>query len=316
VPGVGGAALINEAPGGGGGFTTFEPADRPRQASQQPRALLRIVGGDYFTTMGIPVVAGRPFDARDRTDRPPVALVSAGFAKVLAQDGPILGRRVRLAETGQTSWEVVGVVADVQVTALDTESPPVLYLSHLQMADNRLTLVLRTRLDVASVTRQVGAIVKSLDPGVPVYAVATLDQQLRRSKAVFSRELPMILCAVFGAAALAITLVALYAISLHDVLARRREFGIRLALGAAPNAIRRLILKDALLVSTAGIAAGAIIAVLVTRSLQAMLFDIGANDWRVFAIVITGVLAAAMLAIVGPVRRAGAVNLGLVLRAE
>jgi ABC-type antimicrobial peptide transport system permease subunit len=184
------------------------------------------------------------------------------------------------------------------------------------MADNRLTLVLRTRLDVATVARQIGAIVKRLDPGVPVHAVTTLDHQLRRSKAVFSRELPMILCGVFGAAALAITLVALYAISLHDVLARRREFGIRLALGAAPKSIRRLILKDAMLVSAAGIAAGAIMAVLVTRSMQAVLFDIGASDWRVLAAVIAGVLAAAMLAVVGPVRRAGAVNLGLVLRAE
>ena len=316
LPGVSHAGLINEVPGGGGGFTTFEPVDQPRPLSQQPRALVRIVGGDYFPTMGIPVVAGRVFDSHDKTDTPPVALVSASFAKLFARDGATTGRKLRLAETGHTEWEVVGVVGDVQVTALDTDAPPVVYLSHLQRPENRLTLVLRTGLGVASVTRQLREIVKSLDPGVPVYAVTTLDQQLLRSKAVFSRRFPMILCGVFGAAALALTLVALYAISLHDVLTRRREFGIRLALGAAPNSIRRLILRDAMLVSGAGIGLGGIIAALVTRSMQAVLFGIAASDWRVYGVVITGVLASALLATAGPVRRAGSVNPGALLRAE
>jgi putative ABC transport system permease protein len=316
LPGVRNAGLINEVPGGGGGFTTFEPVDRPSQPSQQPRALLRIVGGDYFPTMGIPLVGGRVLDSHDRTDTRPVALVSAGFAKLLARDGATVGRRLRLAETGQTEWAVVGVVGDVQVTALDTDSPPVVYLSHLQMPENRLTLVLRTGLGVASVTRELREIVKRLDPGVPVYAVSTLDQQLLRSKAVFSRQFPMILCGVFGAAALVLTLVALYAISVHDVLTRRREFGIRLALGAAPNSIRRLILEDAMLVSGAGIGLGVIIAAVVTHSMRAVLFGIAASDWRVYGVVIAGVLASAVLATAGPVRRAGSVNPGALLRAE
>ncbi|HEY6157413.1 MAG TPA: ADOP family duplicated permease [Gemmatimonadales bacterium] len=316
LPGVRYAALIDEAPGGGGGFTTFEAVDRPSPRSQQPRALVRIVGGDYFATLGIPLVAGRVFDSRDRSDTPPAAIVSAGCAQLLAKDGAIIGRRLRLVATDSTEWEVVGVVGDVQATPLDTDTPPVVYVSHLQLSENRMMLVMRTQLGVSSVAGQIRAIVRSLDPGVPVYGASTLDQQLSQSKAVFSRRFPLMLCGVFAAAALALTLVALYAICLHQVLARRREFGIRLALGGAPGSLRRLLLADGMLLSAAGIGMGVMVAALVTRSLRAILFGIAATDWRVYGVVAVGVLAAALLAMVGPVLRAGSVNPGVALRAE
>ena len=316
LPGVRGAALINEAPGGGGGITTFEPVDRPLPRSMQPRAILRIVGGEYFSTLGIPVVRGRAFESHDRTDTPPVAVVSASFARRLGQEGATVGRRVRLAATGQAEWEVVGVVGEVQVATLDADSPPVVYLSHLQAADNRMTLVLRTELGVASIANQVRAIVKTLDAGVPVYAVTTLAQQMNDSKAVFSRRFPMMLCGVFAAAALALTLVALYAVCMHDVLTRRREFGVRLAVGGSPGSIRRLILREVLLLGATGIGLGAIVAAVVSRSMRAVLFGVAATDWRVYGAVAAGVLAAAVLATLGPALRAGAVHPSVVMRVE
>ncbi len=316
LPGVRGAALINEAPGGGGGITTFEPVDRPLPRSMQPRAILRIVGGEYFSTLGIPVVRGRAFESHDRTDTPPVAVVSASFARLLGQEGATVGRRVRLAATGQAEWEVVGIVGDVQVATLDADSPPVVYLSHLQAADNRMTLVLRTELGIASIANQVRAIVKTLDAGVPVYAVTTLAQQMNDSKAVFSRRFPMMLCGVFAAAALALTLVALYAVCMHDVLTRRREFGVRLAVGGSPGSIRRLILREVLLLGATGIGLGAIVAAVVSRSMRALLFGVAATDWRVYGAVAAGVLAAAVLATLGPALRAGAVHPSVVMRVE
>ena len=314
LPGVRHAGLIDEVPGGGSGFTTFEPIDRPIPRSAQPRAALRIVGGEYFATMGIPVVAGRTFEARDRTDAPPVAVVSASLARLLVRDGATVGRRLRLATTGQAEWQVVGVVGDVQVAALDADSPPVVYLSHLQMPENRMTLVLRTRIAVAAVASQLRAIVKSLDAGVPVYAVTTLDQQLRESRAVFSRRFPMILCGVFAGAALALTLVALYAMCMHEVLTRRREFGVRLALGATPGSLRRLILNDAVLLGAAGIVIGGIAAALLSRSMHAVLFGLSATDWRVYAVVAVGVLAFAALASLVPALRAGSVHPSVAMR--
>ena len=316
LPGVRDASAINEVPGGGGGITTFETVDRPRTPSMQPRTVLRIVGGSYFSTMGIPVVAGRAFESLDQTATQPVAVVSAGFAKLLGMDGAYLGRRLRLAATGPIEWEVVGVVGDVQVSALDTDSPPVIYLSHLQAPENRMTLVLRTQTGVQSVENQVREMVKTMDAGVPVYSVTTLGSQLRESKAVFSRRFPMFLSGVFAAAALALTLVALYAICMHEVLTRRREFGIRLALGGSPGSIRRLIFGDAILLGAAGVGMGGIIAIIVSRSMQAVLFGVSATDWRVYGVVAAGVLACAFLAIVGPALRAGTVNPSVVMRSE
>jgi hypothetical protein len=266
--------------------------------------------------MGIPLVAGRAFEPSDRRDTPPVALVSASFARMLRADVLTLGRELRLAGTGDTSWRVIGVVGDVQVAALDADLPPVVYLSHLQADENRMTLVLRTTSTVASITNQLQAIVRSLDPAVPVYSAARLDRQLSESKAIFSRRFPMILCAVFAGAALALTLIALYAICTHEVLTRRREFGIRLALGSSPDSVRRLILSDALLLGVVGVGIGAIVATVISRSMQAVLFGIAPTDWRVYGAVGLSVLTCAMLAALRPALRAGSVDPSVVMRAE
>lgn len=316
LSGVGHAALIDEVPGGGGGATTFEPVDRPRPDSQEPRAIVRTVGGEYFRTMGIPVVAGRSFDSRDRSDAPLVAVISASGAKLLANDGMTVGRKLRLARTGNAAWDVIGVVGDVQAAALDADSPPVVYLSHLQAAENRLTLVVRGELEVGGLAGQLRSIVTDLDDGVPVYAVSRLDQQLSASRAVFSRRFPMILCGVFAAAALALTLIAVYAIGLHEVLTRRRELGIRTALGAEPGQLRRLVLGDTARLSAAGVAFGAMGAMLVSRSIQTLLFGVTPNDWRVYVIVAASVLVAALLSSLSPALRAGAVDPSVAMRQE
>jgi putative ABC transport system permease protein len=126
----------------------------------------------------------------------------------------------------------------------------------------------------------------------------------------------MIRCGAFAATALALTLVALYAICMHEVLTRRRELGIRLALGGSPGSIRHLILRDAVRLGAGGIGAGAIVAVVVSRSMRAVLFGITATDWRVYAAVALGVLAAALLATLGPALRAASIHPSEVIRVE
>jgi len=297
-------------------MTTFDPVDHPQPASMQPRALVRIVGGAYFATMGIRVVEGRVFDAHDQADSPPVVVVSASLAKLLVRDGPVIGRRVRLASGGARSWEVVGVVGDVQATPLDAASPPVVYASHLQMAENRMTLVLRTQLSVDAVRKQLRSIVQAMDAAVPVYDVTRLDDRLDESRAVFSRRFPMILCGVFGIAALMLALVALYAICAHEVTMRRREFGIRIALGATPRLIHGLVFKNGLRLGLAGIGGGVVIALVVTRAIEALLFGVTAADWSVYALVAAVVLVSSVLAMIGPALRARATNPSLAMRQE
>ena len=316
VPGITAAALIDEVPGGGGGTTTFDAVDRSRPRGQQPTATLRIVGGDYFNAMGIRITAGRAFTPRDTEHAPRVAVVSEELARVLAQDGSGIGRRIRLSETDTTTWEVIGVVGNVQVASLDASSPPVVYLPHLQLAENRLTVVVRTALAPAVVLRQLREIVQSIDRTIPVYGASTLARRFEDSRAVFTRRLPMILCGIFAVTAFMLTLIALYASCMNEIQARRREFGIRLAVGSSPGGIRALVLGNALVLGVVGVGLGVMFAAAVARTFQAVLFGVGSTDWRVYAVVSLGTLASMLLATVAPAVRAGSVNPSAVLRSE
>jgi putative ABC transport system permease protein len=213
------------------------------------------------------------------------------------------------------AWEVVGFGGDVQVTALDADAPPTIYLSHLQSAENRMAIVVRTEVGTR-IANDVRRLVKAMDPGIPVYGAATISRKLHESSAVFSRRFPMILCILSASFALTLTLIALYAICTHEVQSRHREFGIRVALGSSPGAIRRLVWGDALLVGVAGVVTGSLAAVALSRSLRALLFGVGASDWRVYAAVAAGVLASALLVTIAPALRAGSVKASVVMRSE
>lgn len=316
VPGVRNVAAISQLPLGGGGITGFEAVDQPAPASEHPRAALRMVAGDYFPTMRIPLIAGRTFEVSDRADAQPVAVVSARLGELLSSTGASTGRRIRLPATGDAEWEVVGIVGDVQTGALDADSPPAVYVSHLQLAENRMSLVVRTDAGAGPIADAARAIVRSLDPAVPVYGVSTLEQRMNESRAVFSRRFPMVLCVAFAMAALTLALVALYSLSAHNVLTRRREFGIRLALGAAPADVRGTVLRTGGVLAALGAGIGVIAALPASRALRALLFGVNENDWRVYGVVAVGVVATALLATIVPALRAGSVSPSSVMRSE
>lgn len=316
LPGVQTAALVNEGPGGGGGKTTFDVVDQPQPTSLQSQALVRIIRGAYFSTMRVPLLQGRVLDSRDRPDSPRVVVVSASLGRLLALSGPVIGRRLRLGTADSTSWQVVGIAGDVQATALDAVELPVIYASHQQMAENRMVLMLRTQLSVESIRKEVRSVVESLDRTVPVYGVARLQQQLDESWAVLSRRFPMILCAAFGFAALALALVALYAICAHEVTTRRREFGIRLALGATPLVIQRLVLANGLRLAVTGIAGGVVLALAIAHSMRALLFGVTTADWTVYGLAAIVVFSCSIIATIGPALRALATNPSIVMRQE
>jgi len=308
LPGVRDVGAISQLPLGGGRITTFEGVGRPRPPGRRPRAAMRVVAGRYFSTMQIPLRAGRMFTDGDRSDAPPVAVVSAGMARRLARNGAVLGQHIRLGATDTTEWEVVGVVGDVQVAALDLESPPAVYVSHLQVAENRMSVVVRTTIVPAGIGSGLRTIVRALDASVPVYAVTTIDRQIRDARAVFSRRFPMTLCIAFALSALSLALVGIYSLCAHDVLTRRREFAIRLALGASPGHVRATILTGGLTLIVVGVAIGVAAAISIAGALQPLLFGVHVDDWRVYGAVAAGATGAAFLATLLPTVRAGRVN--------
>jgi predicted permease len=318
VPGVRSVGMIDEVPGGGSGFTTLQLSDQSMAPSMQTRAMRRIVGGAYFETMGARIIAGRVFDARDRTGSADVVVISRKLARLIEADGrgPAVGRLLQFARTGKRAWQVIGVVNDIQVAAWDADTPPVAYFPHLQAPDNRMTLVFRTSLPLASVAANMRAIVAKLDPGVPVYGVTTLSQQMSNSRAVFQRRFPLVLSGVFALVALVLTLIAMYAISMHEVTTRERELGVRIALGASPAALRGLIASDAARLLTAGVGIGLILAAVSTRALQALVFEVSTRDVGVYAAVMFAVAVAALLVSIRPILRAGNVSPSVVMRAE
>jgi predicted permease len=314
VPGVRAVTAVDRLPLGGGGVATFEPTDAPVPPAARPRAAVRRIAGAYFATMGIPLLAGRVLDSGDRDDTRPVAVVSEGLAQMLADDGTALGRRLRLDATDDIEWEVVGVVGDVQVAALDAANLPAVYVSHLQLAENRMSVVARTALGPGPVAAAVRDIVRAMDPAIPVYAVGTLERQTLESRAVFSRRFPMLLCLAFATAALLLALVALYSLNAHEVLARRREFAVRLALGASPKRVRATVLRGGLRLAVAGVAIGAVAALAASRMLRSLLFGMRPDDWRVYGAVVLGVIVSALLATAVPALRAARLDPGTVMR--
>lgn len=316
LPGVQSVGMIDEVPGGGSGSTTFQLSERPVAPAMQPRVMRRTVGGEYFATVAARLIAGRVFDARDRVGSPDVVVISRRLARLIEKDGPAIGRLLQFAITGQRVWQVIGVVDDIQVAAWDVETPPVVYFPHAQAADNRMTLVLRTSMPLSSIETAIRAIVRSLDPGVPVFGVATLEQQMKDSRAVFRRRFPLLLSGVFAATALLLTLVALYAVSIHEVVTRERELGVRVALGASPAALRGLIAGDALRLTSVGIAIGLILAILTTRSLQALVFEVSTRDVRVYSAAALTMAVSALAASIRPILRAGRVDPSVAMRSE
>jgi predicted permease len=263
--------------------------------------------------MGIPIREGRVFTRGDDANSQIVALIDEQLArKVFGHTSPI-GRRVRALD--KEPWAtIVGVVGHVRHDKLEEDSRPQVYWNYLQRPQDRGALVLRTSGDPAALARSMVAAVREVDPAQPVYDVRELSQVVSRS--IGRRRLQSTLLGTFAMVALGLACIGVYAVMAFGVGQRRREFGIRMALGARPIEIVTLVLTGGARLVGIGLVAGLITAAASAGVLRSLVFGIQPLDPLSFAIGTAILLAAGLTACYAPSRRASQVDPTEAIRAE
>ena len=269
--------------------------------------------------MRIPLVAGRLFSSSDTTDAARVAIVNQAWARRYANGRDPVGMRVRLTfSVNETFRDIVGVVGDVAEDNLAASAPPVMYFPLDQSSGytGYLSYVVRTTEDPAAFFNSARTVLRNLDPQVAIIQPQTMEDLLNRSPAVFLRRYPMYLIGTFAVLALVLAMVGLYGLISYSVTQRTREIGIRMAVGAQPENILRLILRQGVVASLAGVAIGLVATLSLFWIMASLLYRISWSAWTILvalACLLTGV---AMIASYLPARRAMKVDPMVALRNE
>ncbi len=315
LPGVKAAALTDRVPLTGN--QTPAPvavAGRPvPPMSERPNANRHLISPRYFTTLGIPLRAGRDFDARDSSKVPHVVIINETFARKHFPNEDPLGRTL-ITGMGQMPSQIVGVVADVHSTNLNTPPEPDYFLPALQRPENFTSLLIRTEGDPAGATALVRSALKEIDPDLPLLNPQPLTALIAQN--VANRKLAMFLLAGFAGLALLLASIGVYSVMAYLVTQRTSEIGIRMALGASPENVMTMVLHEGLRLALAGIVVGLTVALSVTRLMQQALFGVQPHDPLIYAGLSLTILAVAALACWLPARRATKVDPLAALRAN
>ena len=315
LPGVRGAAVSSIVPFSGKFDRTGVSLEGKTYAGGDPKPEgdRYIVSPDYFRVMGVALRAGRTFAVEDRYDAPLVTVVDDVFARKTWPGESPLGKRMKLIGRDSLAT-VIGVVGHVKHYGLDAESGGQIYMSNQQYPWRSMSLVLKTRGDPLREVSAVREAIRELDPRQSVYDVRALAGWMDERMA--ARRFAMTLLLIFAGVAMVLAAVGLYGVIAYAVTMRRAEIGIRLALGATPAAVRRMVVGDGLRLTGLGLAAGIVGAVIGARIIEAMLFGVRATDPLVLGGVAAIMVAIALLASWIPGRRAAAVDPISALRSE
>jgi putative ABC transport system permease protein len=285
----------------------------PPPADQQPFVLYAGVSDDYFRTLRIPLVRGRVFDARDHANAPQTVVVSDAMARRYWPAGGALGSRIRMGpDPNAPLLEVVGIVGDVRNDPARADAEPMMYRPTRQQPWPLATFLLRTRTDPEALARPAERALAEVDPNLPVQRAAPLRAIIGEGLA--GRRLPTLLMTAFGALALLLASVGVYAMFANLAAAREREFGVRMALGSSRGAIARLVLRQGATWMAAGLAGGALGIVAVARLLRSLLYGVPPFDPVALGLAVAVLLACATVALLAPVRRATRVDPATALR--
>jgi putative ABC transport system permease protein len=320
LPGVEKAAVSSNGPLMGGWQTGFWREENPRpQPSDMLNADLEAIGGDYFAALKVPLLRGRTFNERDTKDAPRVVMIDQGMADQYFHGEDPIGKRIGVDigndDEGWVMSEIVGVVGRMRFHAIDEMAPlPVIYCSITQAQRTSLTLFVRSTIASATLERSIQDAVHSIDSSLPVFDARPMLERVQQSWG--SQRLLSFLFSVFAGLALVLATVGLYGLLAYTTLKRVREIGIRLALGARPAQIRALVLSHGLQLLAVGSAIGLVAALVLSRLLQSVLFEVKGIDPRIYFGVGLLLFAATFFASWIPARRASQVDPIVALRTE
>jgi putative ABC transport system permease protein len=321
IPEVKAASLITFLPltfSGGSAILTIEGRPAP-PSGQGPLASYRQVGADYFHAMRIPLLQGRFFDSPDMSDTAATAIINQTMARQLWPGENPVGKRIKLGPAdSQEPWvSVVGVVGDVRQFALEAPAALEVYVPYTRSAAFFFAprdLIVRTGSDPLRLAAAIKSAVWSVDSDQPVSNIQTMDEVL--SQAVAQPRFYMVLLGIFAALALMLGSVGLYGVMAYSTAQRTQEIGVRMALGAEPQDVLRLVLLRGAKLTAAGLCLGLAGALAVTHLMKSLLFGVGANDLLTFVGVAVLISAVALVSSYIPARRATCVDPMVALRHE
>ncbi|MEP6493842.1 MAG: ABC transporter permease [bacterium] len=311
-PEITGVGAANFLPLETGWRLAYEVSDHPVAAAEAPQAQFHIADEGYFPTLRVPFVAGRNFTAHDNIQSVPVIVINETMARQIFPGQTAVGKRISAKVQGigplsrrlvkGTDYEVIGVAKDIKNSSLRSVAEPAIYFAERQFASIKMHLVVRGRGDPARLATLVRQEVQHIDPAVALGDIKPMDRVV--SESVDPPRFVMLLMIVFAGLALTLAAVGIYGILTFAVSHRRREIGIRLALGAQPAAMLRMILREGVGLALIGCAIGVVGAFVAGRSLSGFLFEIDAWDPVTLGGVLVVVIVVATMACLVPGRRA------------
>jgi predicted permease len=315
IPGVELAAITSALPTNSDPYGTYALAieDRPVESSQDLRAERIRISPDYFKVLQATLLRGRSFTEGDEDGKQPVAIIDESTARKYWPDRDPLGRHVRFGLNPTRPWmTVVGIIKDIKSDGLDIDGVPHIYVSTYQDPGRQVNVVLRTSLPATLLEPQIRHEIQSIDPNLPVFNVASMNDIIGRSLA--SRRFSADLVGGFAGLAVFLASIGIYGLLAYMVGQRSREIGIRMALGARRDDILRMFLRKGVALAGLGIVAGVVVSASTASMMASLLYGVRPHDPAVFLIVPLLLLAVAALASYLPARRATKVNPMIALR--
>jgi putative ABC transport system permease protein len=324
LPGVRSVGAISVLPvTGTGSALHFNIQGRPPQSPAEYTITgYRVVNAGYLKTMGVPLIAGRWVEDRDREGTPAVVVINSSFARAHFPNQPPIGQHIQIGATPNPNpavpWmEIVGVIADVK-QSLATESSLEMYLPYRQadqvLPVTTLSLVVRTAGDPLAQTQSLRSVVHNIDPNQPITAIRSMEENIAQS--ISQPRFRTVLLAVFAGIALVLAAVGIFGVMAYSVAQRTRELGLRMALGASRGQVLQLVLAHGVRLTLIGVAIGLAGTFFLTRYVSSLLFNVPAYDPLTLVGVVAALMAISLCACYIPAQRATLVDPIVALREE